>query len=118
MSQSSTNSEYRPIDEQVLKDIFGEDKETIRDILKAYPEPTRKIIDELKNGWECHSSKSIKDAAHKLKSSARTIGANRLADLCAKLEAAAIDNDWNTINDNVTGLDQFMEDIIIYVNHI
>ena len=88
------------------------------EILNVFPEPPRKIIDELKDGGESHSSKKVKDAAHKLKSSARAIGANRLANICAVLESAAIDNDWDTISEYVSELDQSMEEILIYVNHL
>jgi HPt (histidine-containing phosphotransfer) domain-containing protein len=45
----------------------------------------------------------MKDAAHKLKSSSRSIGAHALADLCTTLEAAGKAGDWKTIDVLVPG---------------
>ena len=40
----------------------------------------------------------VKDAAHKLKSSARSVGANVLADVCVALESAGKATDWAAID--------------------
>jgi HPt (histidine-containing phosphotransfer) domain-containing protein len=48
--------------------------------------------------WEKRSAVGVKNAAHKLKSSARSVGANALADTCEALEKAGKADDWKTID--------------------
>ncbi|MBT7951290.1 MAG: Hpt domain-containing protein, partial [Gammaproteobacteria bacterium] len=57
----------------------------------------------------------VKEAAHKLKSSARSVGANGLADTCAALETAGKENDLKTMELLVPTLDPTFDDIKNYI---
>jgi CheY-like chemotaxis protein/HPt (histidine-containing phosphotransfer) domain-containing protein len=87
------------IDDRALKDTFGDDEATFREIMQSFVGPSEEIIGEITVAWESRAAAGVKDAAHKLKSSARSIGANALADICATLEAAGKTADWKTIDD-------------------
>ena len=50
-------------------------------------------------GLNQNSTKAIKDQAHKLKSSSRSIGSTTLADLCAELETRAASDDRDDRDD-------------------
>ncbi|MBT7953074.1 MAG: PAS domain S-box protein [Gammaproteobacteria bacterium] len=105
-----------PIDESALKTMFGDDPEMLKEILFGFIEPSKKIILELQSGYERHLSEAVKQAAHKLKSSAYSIGANELADLCSELEEAGKKNDWDVINQSAPKLDNLMEQVETYIN--
>ena len=63
-------------------------------------------------------SEGVKDAAHKLKSSARSIGANSLADICVALEAAGKTGDWKTIDTLTTQACDAFADVADYINEL
>jgi PAS domain S-box-containing protein len=104
------------IDESALKAMFGDDEEMFKEILNDFIEPSQKIIEEVKTGWEERSAEAVKQAAHKLKSSARSVGANALADLCQALETAGKEDDWNTIDDGMTNLNDLMHEVENYIS--
>jgi CheY-like chemotaxis protein/HPt (histidine-containing phosphotransfer) domain-containing protein len=87
-----------PVNERAIKDVFGDDEVTFREILRTFVDPSRSIIAEIVIAWEKRAAAEVKGAAHKLKSSARSIGANSLADICAALEKAGGAEDWTAID--------------------
>jgi PAS domain S-box-containing protein len=105
-----------PIDESALKSMFGDDPETFKEILVEFISPSRDIIKEIKDGWESRSAEAVQQAAHKLKSSARSIGANGLADLCQALETAGKKTEWETIDSETPKIDSLMNEVAEYIN--
>jgi len=93
-----------PIDPGALTSLVGDDPEMHREILKDFLTPASEIVAEVNQGFDGKSPETIVKAAHKLKSAARSIGANTLADLCLKLESAGKDGDWPTIEATVPEL--------------
>ncbi|MCD6075063.1 MAG: hypothetical protein K0Q70_1946, partial [Rhodospirillales bacterium] len=87
-----------PIDPRALKDMFGNDDVAIREILTEFIEPSTANVHEILAAYGERSAKGIASAAHKLKSSARSVGAHDLADLCQKLEAAGKAEQWSDID--------------------
>jgi HPt (histidine-containing phosphotransfer) domain-containing protein len=87
------------VDIKALTDIFGDDMDTVKEILADFIQPSRDIIGEIDAGFEAHSADAVGKAGHKLKSSSRAIGANALADLCFGLEQAGKNGNWDEIND-------------------
>ena len=57
-------------------------------------------------------------AAHKLKSSARSVGANDLADLCQTLETAGKAEDWNEIDKVAARLAGTIQEVTDYIKAI
>ncbi len=106
------------IDPRAIRDTFGDDDDTFREILQSFVEPSQEIIVDLGAACEHRNAGDVKDAAHKLKSSARTVGAHALADTCVALEAAGNAADWTTI-DKLTPLarEQF-QDVAIYISSL
>lgn len=104
-----------PIDERPLKKMFGDDPAIFREILNDFIAPTQKIIGEIRAGQEKHSVEDIEMAAHKLKSSAKSVGAFDLGKICEILEKAALEKDWETINKLVGTLQPEMNEVIQYI---
>ncbi len=57
-------------------------------------------------------------AAHKLKSSARSVGATELADLCLALETAGKAEDWSEIDEAAPRLEGVMKQISNYIEKL
>lgn len=107
-----------PIDEKPLKSMFGDDPLVFREILNDFIAPTQKIISEIKTGWEKRSAEEVEMAAHKLKSSARSVGAFELGDICSTLEKAGRENNWKIIDQYTPMLDPVMNEIEQYIKNL
>jgi len=77
-----------PVDVNVLKKLVGEDEEIIRDFLHDFRLSAEKIAAELRTACAAGQAAAACALAHKLKSSARSVGALALGELCAEMEQA------------------------------
>ena len=107
-----------PIDDRAIKDVFGEDETTFREILESFVAPSQSIMDDLMAANTDHVATAVKGAAHKLKSSARAIGANALADTCVELERAGQAGNWQEIEKLVPVARGQFSDVIAHINRI
>jgi len=77
-----------PVDVSVLEALVGDDPQVIREFLQDFRISAAKAAAELKRACAAGVAAEVSAEAHKLKSSARSVGALALGELCAKLEAA------------------------------
>ena len=99
------------IDPEVLSAIVGDDREAIRDVVRDFLPAARTGIAEIRAAVGSAVAERVKIASHRLKGSSRLVGAERLADLCARLEVAGQVGDWVEIEGLVPRLDGIMSDI-------
>jgi len=107
-----------PIDPSALKSVFGDDDETFKEILNDFVGPATANAEEIAAAVESKSAKDVGAAAHKLKSSSRSVGAIELADLCADLEAAGKSEDWETIDASAPRLPGIVKDVVAYISKL
>jgi signal transduction histidine kinase/CheY-like chemotaxis protein/ABC-type amino acid transport substrate-binding protein/HPt (histidine-containing phosphotransfer) domain-containing protein len=107
-----------PIDESTLKDMFGDDPEMFKEILVDFIAPSKAIIKEIQSGFEQNSAEEIKQGAHKLKSSALSIGAIELGELCRDLEEAGKNDDWDVIENGTPKLEELMHQVEEYISQL
>jgi PAS domain S-box-containing protein len=77
-----------PADLDVLRGLVGTDAAVIREVLQSFRNSAARCRKDIVAGTQSRSGTDAADAAHKLKSSARMIGAARLGEICAQIEAA------------------------------
>ncbi len=85
------------VDVNVLKNLVGDDDATLRDFLHEFQISAEKIADELRAACAARLAGAAGAAAHKLKSSARSVGALALGALCAKMEKYGKSNDHEAL---------------------
>lgn len=85
------------LDESVLHELFGSDADLHGHILSEFEASLSGYCSEFDAAWQGKSSEVMKDVAHKLKSSALTVGAVALAEVCDKLEVAGKGRAWARI---------------------
>ncbi len=107
-----------PIDPRALKNMFGEDPDTFREILADFLGATRAIVADLESGANMGNAAGVADAAHKLKSAARSVGAHALADICVDLEAAGKARDATAIAALTARLGPQMHDLTEYISSL
>ena len=110
-SDRGNGGDAPPIDDRMLKDMFGDDEAMFKEILQSFIGPTEAIITELNAAFDSRSAADVKAQAHKLKSSSRSIGANELADTCLALETAGKDENWEAIETLAPKVEPLFKDV-------
>jgi len=77
-----------PVDVSVLKALVGDDPAMISELLQDFRLSATGIAAELRSACAAGQASATGAAAHKLKSSARTVGALVLGELCEEMEQA------------------------------
>lgn len=107
-----------PIDVTGLQELFGDDQETIIEILKEFVEPSQACSKEVTAALEENSLDKVSSGAHKLKSAARSIGAKQVADLCEELERASKKGDWDPVIDLAPQLENQLDQVVKYIDSL
>ena len=87
-----------PLDVSVLKGLVGDDPELIHEFLHDFRASAASIAVELRAACAVGQTKTAVAAAHKLKSSARAVGAFALGELCAAMEEEGQTGDSDALN--------------------
>ena len=87
----------RLFDVSVLKSLVGDDRETVDGLLREYLDTLQRTWVEIESAVHREDGMAIAAAAHKLKSSSRSVGAVPFGELCQQLESAGKSGDMQTI---------------------
>jgi PAS domain S-box-containing protein len=85
------------IDLTVLEQSVGSDVKIHQQLLSAFVVELPSQFNELIEAVSLHNHSKLSDAAHKLKSSSRSLGAIALGDICDRLESSGYISDWPQI---------------------
>ena len=77
------------VDLSVLADLLGDDPQVMRNVLASFRTSTKSSALAMAKAHASGVVQGMSDVAHKLKSTARAIGAVRLGQICADIEEAA-----------------------------
>jgi CheY-like chemotaxis protein len=86
--KSALAASSSPVDVNVLKKLVGDDEATLAEFLHDFRISADKIAAQLRTACAACNTAAVAAAAHKLKSSARSVGALALGELCAEMEQA------------------------------
>jgi HPt (histidine-containing phosphotransfer) domain-containing protein len=105
-----------PVDVNVLKALIGDDEAMIREFLHDFRLSAAKIGVELRTACATGQVTAAGAHAHKLKSSARSVGALALGELCAEMEKAGKSGDTAALavwlpkfEQELVGVERFLE---------
>ncbi|UTW10072.1 hybrid sensor histidine kinase/response regulator [Marinobacterium rhizophilum] len=85
------------LDTSVPAAFVGGDLTIMHELLQDFRDYGREKAEELLKAYECEDVQAVGELAHKLKSSAGSVGAMRLSEFCGWLESAARDDDRGTM---------------------
>lgn len=97
MSASESEVVVPPVNVHILEELIGNDPETIKEMLQDFRINAEKIATELQIAYQAEQFSTVGSIAHKLKSSARSVGALALGELCAEIEQAGKKNDAHVL---------------------
>ena len=104
------------VDPQVLTALIGSDLELCNQLLVKFRDASAVIIEDLVAAARMKNFDNICAQSHKLKSSAKTIGANALAALCLNLEQAGIEKNPDHLETMSAQLTDEFERVKHYIN--
>jgi|GEM_PF-665980 len=78
----------KPVDVSILEELVGKDPAVISELLLDFRSSSATIAAELRTACQAGQAAAVSAAAHKLKSSARSVGALALGELCAEMDQA------------------------------
>jgi CheY-like chemotaxis protein len=96
------------VDVDVLKALIGADPALLREFLQDFRVGANRIAGQLRPACEARDPAAVVALVHKLKSSARSVGALRLGDHCARMEEAGLAGDSDAITALLPGFDSSM----------
>lgn len=103
-----------PIDRSMLTRVIGDDPVKHHRLLQSFVASTPEILQDIQGAFCQYDAIDLMEQAHKLKSSARSMGANQMSDLCEALEAAAITQQWAEVKLLVPRLDSSYKEVEQY----
>ena len=98
------------VDPSMLATIVGENPELHRVLLQKFVESATTTIQQIHGAYDSRAALELSELGHKLKSSARSVGAIGLANWCEDLEEAGRGDDWETIELLHARADQLFEE--------
>ncbi len=107
---TSTN-QAAVLDVEVLKKLIGDDPEMIAEFLQDFRLSAAEINKQITNAVKNGQFEEVRAAAHKLKSSARSVGALVLGDCCAAMESAAREKDANRLNELLLSFSTALDEV-------
>ncbi|MDO9033318.1 MAG: PAS domain S-box protein [Hydrogenophaga sp.] len=109
VADEAANTASPPVDLGVLADLLGDDPQGVQDVLAAFRAGTAGSALAMAQAHAGGEVRTMSDLAHKLKSTARAIGAVRLGQICADIEATAVTH----TTPHISVLDPLMADFEI-----
>ena len=89
-----------PIDISVIKGLVGDDEDVIKMFLNKFVDSVPAHLEEIKSAISNNNFVEAKAMAHKMKSSAKAVGANNLSELCQKIEDDSMLNEQAVLSDH------------------
>jgi CheY-like chemotaxis protein/HPt (histidine-containing phosphotransfer) domain-containing protein len=105
----------RPVDVHVLQDLIGNDEAEINEFLQYFSATSTSIATALNADYAAGQLVEVSAAAHTMKSSARSIGALKLGELCEQIEyacnvreSAALVELMSHFNEEMTAVENYL----------
>jgi CheY-like chemotaxis protein/HPt (histidine-containing phosphotransfer) domain-containing protein len=106
------------VDPGALIEVLGvEDKVLFAEFYLDFLRTGEQSVSAVRAAYDGRQNNEVGALAHRLKSSARTIGAHALADCCLALEQAGKSGDWPGIDEHVTELPNHFLDVQKWINN-
>ena len=110
-------SNIKAVDAAALKEVLGvDDQELLLNFYSDFLRTGEDSVSSIRAAYDSRQSGEVGALAHRLKSSARTVGAHALADCCLALEKAGKLEDWQVIDKNIAALPAYFDEVKTWVN--
>lgn len=116
--QQIISQQVAPVDIRILQALVGDDPAITQEFLGDFKTNAQVISDQLHMAHQQHQLDQVKAAAHKLKSSSRSVGAQVLGEWCEKIEQAARNHDEQSLTSLLPQFDAELQAVKHYLETI
>ena len=117
-TETSRDLSSMPVQVSVLESLVGTDPQLIHEFLQAFGVSAARSAAGLAEACGNQRSKDAAEIAHKLKSSARSVGALRLGEICAAIEVAGTAGDLTVLTELLPSFEQEMSAVHGYLRSL
>jgi two-component system sensor histidine kinase/response regulator len=111
--QSAALDDGRVIDWQVLSGYIGtDDAALLTEFFTEFLHHSTSTLAQIAQAVKAKDATLAGDLAHRMKSSARMVGANMFADTCVRLERAGLESQWSNIKHEQALLQENFIDVL------
>ncbi|MDH3326230.1 MAG: EAL domain-containing protein [Gammaproteobacteria bacterium] len=110
----TSNQKSLPIDINILREQVGEQPEIWKQIIDSFISNTPELVTELKTALQNNDLNAVSFVAHKIKSGARSIGANKLTEITQSIESFGKLEQKSAILELQPALDRAISEVISY----
>jgi len=107
-----------PIASGILESLVGSEPEVVDGFLEEFRDTLERLAAELTTAWAMRRMKEVAEIAHKLKSSARSVGALQLGDLSAAVEVAGSSGDPNELTGILADFEREVQAVLGYLRSL
>ena len=122
MAQFSQPSSPAPfplhVDLSGIHEFLGQDAALIDEILQLFIAPARATLADLAAACRLRNPEAVRNAAHKLLSAARTIGAGPLGDLCLEMELNAAGGEWAVLEELLADIEAELAAVLTFIEPV
>lgn len=118
IQHSPADTQNVVVDINVLKSLVGDDQTLIEEFLRDFLHSARAIAKNIQDAVRDGKLDEAKFAAHKLKSSARSVGALTLGEWCARMEESAKQHDMPELAGSLPSFKQKLAEVEIFIEKI
>jgi HPt (histidine-containing phosphotransfer) domain-containing protein len=109
---------HADIEPNALGNILGtKDPKVLAEYYTSFLETNTSTVVQIQAAFNANDLSEVSSLAHKLKSSARTIGANRLGDCCQALEEAGKEDNTTSIRQQMKLLPVLFNGVKKWIEH-
>ena len=107
-----------PVDVSTLEALIGTDPQVIKEMLQQFRVSAARLSADLAEACAAQRAADAAAIAHKLKSSARSVGALKLGDLCSNIEIAGHAGDLTAVAALLPGFDTEIRTVDEYLSNL
>lgn len=97
VAEEPMKADEEPVDPTMLVQVVGNDPKLHAELIGDFLKATEDILSQLDGHFTKRQFDKYGGLAHRIKSSARVVGATKMGDMCNKLEVAAKSDDVETV---------------------
>jgi CheY-like chemotaxis protein/HPt (histidine-containing phosphotransfer) domain-containing protein len=111
-------AEKKPVDVTILENLVGNDPAVISEFLHDFRISSARVAVDLRAACEAGQAAPAAAAAHKLKSSARSVGAMALGELCEQMEQAGKAGDMDALRELLPRFELELTSVSYYIDSL
>lgn len=118
INNDKSNADHDVIDINALDSMFGEGSEKSIEFLKKFKPQAKAIVTRILTEMANKSYDEVQFFSHKLKSSARTVGAIQLSILCEQIEMSCKNNQYDNLPNLIQQIEAEIREVEAFIDHI